>query len=64
MESILYSLKSNTQLSAEEVAKIAHGLKTLAAHAYLNCSCAQKSKPEKVDNAVEQGLQAIDRLFN
>ncbi|GEM_PF-1446952 len=63
MESAPYMLKSDAQLSAEEVAKIAHGLKILAAHAYLNCACARQTKPEKVDHAVEQGLQAIDKLF-
>lgn len=63
MDSISYQLKPEVQLSPEEVAKIAHALKTLAAHAYLSCACAKQNKPEKVDHAVEQGLQAIDRLF-
>ncbi len=63
MEATPYILKPDAPLAPEEVAKIARGLKSLAAHAYLNCACSTQSKPEQVDTAVEQGLQAIDKLF-
>lgn len=57
-----WKLKEGIDLDVDEVAKIACALKSLAV--YDAMACAEDDNPEELKQIVEQGLEAIDRLFD
>ena len=56
-----WKLKSNAKLDAEEVAKIACALKSLAA--YTAIACAEDENPDELKDVVQEGLDAIENIF-
>lgn len=56
------TLRANATLNLDDVAKIAMGLKTLAAYSML--AYEHDDDPEELTETVEEGLAAIDRLFD
>jgi hypothetical protein len=54
-------LRPGVTLDVEEVVKIACALKSLAAYTAL--ACEHDDDPEDLERLVDQGLMAIDRLF-
>lgn len=56
-----WKVKGDGPLDPEEVAKIACALKSLAAYTAL--ACAEDDNPEELKKIVQDGLDAIDRLF-
>jgi hypothetical protein len=56
------SLRSDAELNVADVAKIAMGLKSLAAYSML--AYEHDDDPEELDEVVQEGLEAIDRLFD
>lgn len=61
MEQSNWKLKDRSKLDVDEVAKIACALKTLAV--YTSMACDQHDNPEELKTIVEDGLEAIDRIF-
>ena len=57
-----WKLKEGADLNVDEVAKIACALKSLAI--YDAMACEKDDNPEELKQIVEQGLEAIDRLFD
>ncbi|MDJ0808134.1 MAG: ribonuclease H [Gammaproteobacteria bacterium] len=55
-------LKSGADLNIADVAKIAMGLKSLAVYSML--AYEHDDDPEELDEVVQEGLDAIDRLFD
>jgi hypothetical protein len=55
-------LRKGAQLNLDDVEKIALGLKSLAAYSML--AYEHDDDPEDLDEIVQQGLDAIDRLFD
>lgn len=56
-----WKLKDNVTLEAEEVAKIACALKSLAA--YTAIACAEDDNPDELKELVQEGLDAIENMF-
>lgn len=56
------TLREGVELNLSDVAKIAMGLKSLAAYSML--AYEHDDDPEELDDVVQEGLDAIDRLFN
>ncbi|EGV51304.1 ribonuclease H [Candidatus Endoriftia persephone str. Guaymas] len=56
------SLRANTDLNLADVSKIALGLKSLAAYSML--AYEHDDDPQELDEIVQDGLDAIERLFN
>ena len=56
------TLKEGAELNVPDVMKIAMGLKSLAAYSML--AYDHEDDPEELDDVVQDGLDAIDRLFN
>lgn len=54
-------LREGVELNLADVEKIAMGLKSLAAYAML--AYEHDDDPEDLDEVVQEGLAAIDRLF-
>lgn len=57
-----WKLKEGTKLNIEDVAKIACALKSLAA--YTTLACAEEDSPDDLEVIVDEGLHAIDKLFD
>ena len=56
------SLREGVDLNVADVAKIAMGLKSLAVYSML--AYEHEDDPEELDIIVQDGLDAINRLFN
>ncbi len=56
-----WKLREGVELDAEDVAKIACALKSLAA--YTTLVCAEDDSPEDLQEIVDEGMQAIDKIF-
>ncbi|MGD9169544.1 MAG: ribonuclease H [Candidatus Thiodiazotropha sp.] len=54
-------LRDGVELNLEDVEKIALGLKSLATYSML--AYEHDDDPEDLDKIVQEGLDAIDRLF-
>ena len=54
-------LRDGVEMSISDVAKIAMGLKSLAVYSML--AYEHDGDPEELDEVVQEGLDAIDRLF-
>jgi len=54
-------LKDNVELNLEDVAKIACALKSLSV--YTTLACAEEDSPEELEEVVNEGLEAMDKLF-
>jgi translation elongation factor EF-1beta len=54
-------LRDGVELNLEDVEKIALGLKSLATYSML--AYEHDDDPEDLDEIVQEGLDAIDRLF-
>jgi translation elongation factor EF-1beta len=54
-------LREGVELNLEDVEKIALGLKSLATYSML--AYEHDDDPEDLDEIVQEGLDAIDRLF-
>lgn len=61
MKDVNWKVKDGADLSAENVAKIACALKSLAV--YTSMACADDESPAELREVVEQGLQTIDEIF-
>jgi hypothetical protein len=57
----MWKLKQGASLNAEEVAKIACALKSLSV--YTSMACDSDDNPEELKQLVDEGLQAIDNIF-
>lgn len=57
----IWKLKEGASLDAEEVAKIACALKSLSV--YTSMACDSDDNPEELRQLVDEGLQAIDNIF-
>ncbi|MEW8095045.1 MAG: ribonuclease H [Candidatus Thiodiazotropha endolucinida] len=55
-------LRDGVELNLVDVEKIALGLKSLATYSML--AYEHDDDPEELDEIVQEGLDAIDRLFN
>ena len=55
-------LREGANLNVADVAKIALGLKSLAVYSML--AYEHEDDPEELDEIVQEGLDAIERLFN
>lgn len=55
------TLKEGVRLDPDEVAKIACALKSLSVYSDLACD---DSRPEELDEVVDEGLAALNRLFD
>ena len=55
-------LREGVELNLADVEKIAMGLKSLASYSML--AYEHDDDPEELDEIVQDGLDAIDRLFN
>jgi hypothetical protein len=56
------TLREGAELNLPDVAKIAMGLKSLAAYTML--AYDHEEDPQELDEVVQEGLDAINRLFN
>ena len=56
-----WKLRDGVELNAEDVAKIACALKSLAA--YTTLACAEEDNPEELEEIVNEGMNAIEKLF-
>ena len=57
-----WKLKEGAELNIEDVAKIACALKSLSA--YTTLACADDDSPEDLEGIVDEGLDAINKLFD
>jgi len=57
-----WKLKEGAELNIEDVAKIACALKSLSAYTIL--ACADEDSPEDLEVIVDEGLDAIENLFD
>ncbi len=57
-----WKLKEGVEINIEDVAKIACALKSLAA--YTTLACAEDDSPEDLEVIVEEGMDAIEKLFD
>ena len=57
-----WNLKEGAELNIEDVAKIACALKSLSA--YTTLACAEDESPEDLEEIVNEGLMAIEKLFD
>ena len=56
------TLREGVELNVADVEKIAIGLKSLAAYSML--AYEHEDDPQDLEGVVQEGLDAIDRLFN
>jgi hypothetical protein len=61
MSNEMWKLKAGVKLEAEDVAKIACALKSLAIYTAL--ACENEDNPEELREVVDEGLAAIDKIF-
>ncbi len=57
----MWKLKEGVKLEAEEVAKIACALKSLAIYTAL--ACDNDDDPDELKEVVDEGLEAINNIF-
>jgi hypothetical protein len=57
-----FTLREGVELNLADVEKIAIGLKSLAAYSML--AYEHDDDPQDLEEVVQEGLDAIDRLFN
>lgn len=57
-----WSLKQGAEMKVEDVAAIACALKSLSA--YTTLACAEEDSPEDLEEIVNEGLKAVEKLFN
>ena len=57
-----WKLKEGVTLEAEEVAKIACALKTLAI--YTSLACESEDNPEELQKIVDEGVTAMNKMFD
>jgi len=62
MSSPEIKLREGVELNIEDVAKIACALKSLSV--YTTLACAEEDSPEELEEVVNEGLDAIQRLFD
>lgn len=60
-EENIWKVRDNKPIDPKEAAKIACALKSLAA--YTTMACADDDSPEDLKKIVQDGLDAIDRIF-
>lgn len=56
-----WKLKEGVELDVEDVAKIACALKSLSA--YTTLVCAEEDSPEDLEQIVQEGMDAMEKLF-
>lgn len=56
-----WKLKEGVTLEAEDVAKIACALKSLAI--YTSLACENEDNPEELKEVVDEGLDAMNKIF-
>ena len=57
-----WKLKEGVTLEAEEVAKIACALKSLAI--YTSLACENEDNPEELQEIVDEGVTAMNKIFD
>ncbi|MCU7937842.1 MAG: hypothetical protein KZQ64_10720 [gamma proteobacterium symbiont of Bathyaustriella thionipta] len=57
-----WELKEGAELNIDDVAKIACALKSLSV--YTTLACADEDSPEDLEVIVDEGLDAINNLFD
>ena len=57
-----WKLKEGVTLEAEEVAKIACALKSLAI--YTSLACDNEDNPEELQEIVDEGITAMNKIFD
>jgi hypothetical protein len=57
-----WKLKQGVELNLEDVAKIACALKSLSVYAAV--ACEEDDNPKELEETVQEGLAAIDRIFD
>ena len=57
-----WKLKEGVTLEAEEVAKIACALKSLAI--YTSLACENEDNPEELQEIVDEGVTAMNKMFD
>ena len=61
-EEALWKLRDGVELNVDDVAKIACALKSLSA--YTTLACAEEDSPEDLDEIVNEGMDAIEKIFD
>ena len=56
-----WKLKDGAELNVNDVAKIACALKSLSA--YTTLVCAEEDSPEDLEQIVEEGMDAMEKIF-
>ncbi len=56
-----WKLKDGAELNIDDVAKIACALKSLSA--YTTLVCAEEDSPEDLEQIVNEGMEAMERIF-
>ncbi len=62
MTDVIWKLKEGAELNVEDVAKIACALKSLSA--YTTLVCAEEDSPEDLEQIVNEGMDAMEKLFD
>lgn len=62
MSDKIWKLKEGVTLEAEEVAKIACALKSLAIYTAL--ACENDDNPEELKEVVDEGITAMNKIFD
>jgi len=62
MSDKMWKLKEGVTLEAEEVAKIACALKSLAIYTAL--ACENEDDPEELKEVVDEGITAMNKIFD
>ena len=62
MSNKMWKLKEGVTLEAEEVAKIACALKSLAIYTAL--ACENDDDPEELKEVVDEGITAMNKIFD
>lgn len=57
-----WKLKEGAELNIEDVAKIACALKSLSV--YTQAACEEDDNPKELEETVQQGLDAMERIFD
>ena len=56
-----WKLKDGAELNVDDVAKIACALKSLSA--YTTMVCAEEDSPEDLEQIVNEGMEAMEKIF-
>lgn len=62
MNDKMWKLKEGVTIEAEDVAKIACALKSLAI--YTAMACENEDDPEELKEVVDEGMAAMDKIFD